>query len=344
MDLDTLKKRLQDHFTDGLVAVVGSGLSVAEGIPGMGQLADHLLATIPKDVPPASYETWEKIELELKSGQDLESALLKFPGDSHIEAAIVRNTAHFLLDFEKQVFEDVLVNGRVLRFSRLLRVMRKEPNGIPVITTNYDRLIELAAEAEGIGVDSSFVGHRLGAFDPKGSRMSLCRDVSILKKRPRKEFCDHIRLFKPHGSFDWYSSDKGPIRCALDISGRRLMITPGGNKYLTGYEPPFDRHIGTANEVIDRGSRFLFVGYGFNDAHLQTHITPRMKHGDPAIIITRSLSENAKTLLPQCRGSIAITRAELGNGTAIITHNAMHHIPGVDLWDVNVLVQEVWKR
>ena len=46
MELDALKKRLQEHLTDGLVTIVGSGLSIAEGIPGMGELASHLLATL----------------------------------------------------------------------------------------------------------------------------------------------------------------------------------------------------------------------------------------------------------------------------------------------------------
>ena len=30
MDVGKLKQRLQDHFTDGLVTVVGAGLSAAE--------------------------------------------------------------------------------------------------------------------------------------------------------------------------------------------------------------------------------------------------------------------------------------------------------------------------
>lgn len=35
MDLHGVKTRLQQHLTDGLVLVVGSGLSCAEGLPGM---------------------------------------------------------------------------------------------------------------------------------------------------------------------------------------------------------------------------------------------------------------------------------------------------------------------
>ena len=59
MDLDALKLRLQNHFSDGLVTIVGSGLSVAEGLPSMGQLAAHLLAEIPVHLPGKSMALWE---------------------------------------------------------------------------------------------------------------------------------------------------------------------------------------------------------------------------------------------------------------------------------------------
>ena len=42
MDCDALVTFVQEHFTDGLALVVGSGLSAAEGIPGMPALATHL--------------------------------------------------------------------------------------------------------------------------------------------------------------------------------------------------------------------------------------------------------------------------------------------------------------
>lgn len=346
MDIDTLKRRIQEHCTDGLVVVVGSGLSVAEGIPGMWSLARHLLTALPTLLPSDSETVWAEIANDLENDIDLETALLSHEAGQELESLIMTQTASFLLEHERKVIEDVVVRGRMLRFSRLLSVLRKEPSGIPVITTNYDRLIEIAAEQAGVGIDSAFVGHRLGTFDAKRSRMSLCRDVSIVKnKRIRKEYCDHIRLLKPHGSFDWFSTNSGPIRCSLRIEGgQRLIITPGLNKYRSGYDPPFDYHIGESNRAIDKGSRFLIIGYGFNDDHLQTHITPRLKNGDPAVIITRSLSEKAKELLPECSGTVAITKTATGDGTTVHTHNSQHEFPDIDIWDVEHLVTEVWRQ
>ena len=56
----------------------------------------------------------------------------------------------------------VISGERVLRFSRLLPHMLKPNAGIPVVTTNYDRLIEVAAETVGFGVDTLFVGQHVG--------------------------------------------------------------------------------------------------------------------------------------------------------------------------------------
>lgn len=345
MDIDALKRRIQEHCTDGLVVVVGSGLSVAEGIPGMSALAQHLLAVIPLNLSDNSRVVWDEIANDLENNIDLESALLAHSADQDLEALIMNQTASFLLEHERKVIEDVVVRGRMLRFSRLLSVLRKEPSGIPVITTNYDRLIEIAAEQERVGIDSAFVGHRMGAFNAKESRLSLCRDIDIVKKKKRREYRPHIRLFKPHGSFDWFSTENGPIRCSLGIEeGKRLIITPGLNKYRSGYEPPFHYHIAESNRAIDKGGRFLIVGYGFNDDHLQTYITPRLKNGDPAIIVTRSLSEKAKELLPECSGTIAITKAETGDGTTVSTHNSQHEFPDLGIWDVEHLVKEVWRQ
>jgi len=39
MELANVKLFCQSHFSDGLVTIVGSGLSVAEGISGMDALA-----------------------------------------------------------------------------------------------------------------------------------------------------------------------------------------------------------------------------------------------------------------------------------------------------------------
>jgi hypothetical protein len=50
VEIHDLKLLWQRHFSDGLVSVVGSGLSCAEGLPSMSELATHLQGTISPDL------------------------------------------------------------------------------------------------------------------------------------------------------------------------------------------------------------------------------------------------------------------------------------------------------
>ena len=48
MELDSIKQIIQDFFQENTLTVVGSGLSAAEGIPGMSALSNELQSKIPQ--------------------------------------------------------------------------------------------------------------------------------------------------------------------------------------------------------------------------------------------------------------------------------------------------------
>jgi len=341
MDIGELKKRLQDHFTDGLVTIVGSGLSVAEGIPAMSALAHHLLNGIPKRVEDESKDTWGQIATELASGDDLETTLLQHPPDPALESLIVELTAALLLPAETAIIEEVVSGKRTLRFSRLLAHMLKPNTGIPVVTTNYDRLVEVAAEAAGLAVDTLFVGHHLARLDPRESRFGLCRKATQHKKLVHLSYAKHLVVLKPHGSLDWYMQNNEPIRCPLPLSNQRLIITPGLNKFRGGYDRPFDTHREQANKEIDKGSRYLILGYGFNDDHLQTHLEHELRKGKPALLITHTLSPRANELHAHCAGLIAITANPSEDGSVVTESRRSTALPGSNLWDLGIFIEKV---
>lgn len=75
MNTDALKRRLQNLFSDGLVAIIGSGLSCAEGLPGMGALASRLKDEVPRLIGGADGAAWAEVVARLDAGMGLEAAL-----------------------------------------------------------------------------------------------------------------------------------------------------------------------------------------------------------------------------------------------------------------------------
>ena len=71
----TLKRDLQGHFTDGLVTIIGLGLSAQAGLPTMPELAKFLCTEMPGRLPGPLKATWGAIEANLNSGQDIETSL-----------------------------------------------------------------------------------------------------------------------------------------------------------------------------------------------------------------------------------------------------------------------------
>jgi hypothetical protein len=342
MTQDELKKRLQGHFTDGLVTIVGSGLSCAEGIPGMKSLADHLNAEVPRHLDATRRAQWEPISQLLTAGKDLESAMLDHAPTPDVESVIVSLTSRFIAQHEATVFQEVFSGTRDMRLTRLFKHLLKPSTGIPIITTNYERLVEIAAEMAGLGVDTQFVGHSYARMNARECRMSFCRDTQTINRNVHLRYADRVVLSKPHGSLDWYQHNGEPMRCPYDLDLPRLLITPGRNKFRTGYDRPFDSHRERANRDIDRASRFLILGYGFNDDHLETHLAPRIRDGTPTLVLTHTLSLNGTSLLTESPSMTVITcDPKTAPGAIVHTKDGTTAFNGGNIWDLGQFISEV---
>jgi hypothetical protein len=342
LDINDLKLTLQRHFSDGLVTIVGSGLSCAEGLPGMADLAKHLQAVVGDGLASSDADCWAKIS-PLIATKGLEGALLEIAPTPTLESKIVQHTADLIADRERKIVHEVFARTRTLRFTRLLAQLLKPDTGVQVVTTNYDRLVEIAAAEAGLGADTMFVGHFAGELNEHESRLSFCREVKVQRSRAQLRYRHRVNVFKPHGSLDWYHREGKPVRYGGDLDLPRLIITPGLNKFRNGYESPFDRHREKANSAIDRASRFLIIGYGFNDDHLETHLTPRIRGGIPTLLLTYGLSPNALKLAEECANVIAIQRTVVGGkeGSSVWIDKAETQIPDLILWDLDRFISEV---
>ncbi|MCH6590636.1 MAG: SIR2 family protein [Proteobacteria bacterium] len=217
----------------------------------------------------------------------------------------------------------------------------KPATGLPILTPNYDRLIEVACEMAGFHVDTTAIGHYAGAFDHTRSFMGSCRGIT---RRAKITVLDHFPraiVLKPHGSFDWYKVGNDARRCSMDLDAERLIITPGLNKYRAGYSAPFDKHRELANDYIKQATRFLVVGYGFNDDHLQTHLVRQIQDGTPTLILNRSLNAKVKNLADGSPRCVCLAKRLASTGIVMKTSGCEVEHDGPDLWDLSVLTKEL---
>jgi len=266
--------------------------------------------------------------------------------DNPILEQIINITAEIMEVREREVLRSVYSGETSLSFGHLLPFLCFNTDRVTVITTNYDRLIEVASEIAGFGIDTLFPGQYYGEFNPELSREALWTGKQSKKpKSIKRVFRKHIAVFKPHGSLDWFSHNGRPVRCTLPIDAPRLMITPGQSKYRMGYEKPFDQHRESANQAIDKAARFLVIGYGFNDDQLETHLKPELQKGKPCVVLTRHLSDNGMKLLEECKSILSITSDDSNGEVAskIICEGQQIILGGRRIWKLSEFIEEILK-
>jgi hypothetical protein len=123
------------------------------------------------------------------------------------------------------------------------------------------------------------------------------------------------------------------------LRGTRQIIAPGGNKYRLGYEVPFDAQRKRANEAIDNAAALLFIGYGFNDEHLQTHIRTRFAEV-PSVVISRNLTDRARDYMNSNPAAVAIEMGATSETCLMTQGSELLEIP-LPLWNLEDLAKEV---
>lgn len=343
MEIDEAYKYVQDVFRRGLVTVVGSGASCALGLPSMGQLGAHLLASIPSLLGGGSValtSAWDQISTCLMNGGGLEAALDIDPLPAALADLITNEVAVIVGREEQEAVRTMLAATDPPAFGSLFSHILQNNDSADVITTNYDRLLEVAAAIASVRVDTMFYGHTLGRLDERLSREELLEPITYTgaAARVRLRTRRHIRLAKPHGSLDWFAHNDIFVRSEMELPGARQIVAPGGSKYRLGYNMPFDLQRSRANTAIDQASAFLIIGYGFNDDHLETHLKAAFPKV-PAVVVAQELSANAKSFLSTNTTALGIEANGAGSGARLIRGVDQLEVP-VELWKLEVLLKE----
>ena len=303
------------------VIILGSGASAAHGIPGMTALATQLQsAATPPDWTIDEQDDWKRFLGRLTSGDDLETALQKVLPTSRQTRFIANETRAFLLPGDRAAFNTLIADRRSLPLSRLYRhLFNSTHETVHVVTPNYDRLAEYAADAVDV---TTFVGFGHGYL-----RQRARADTRIMIGRiPARTVC----VWKVHGSLDWFQDEAFQniaIPAADGVPGgyAPLMITPGIDKYRLTHVEPFRTILGCCDAALEGARAYFCVGYGFNDEHLQSKLVERCDRDSiHLVIIAKELTRAAKAFLTggRCKQFLAIEEGP-GGGTAY-----MHDSPG----------------
>ena len=307
----------QDCISRTPVIILGSGASAAHGIPGMAPLARELKnAAPPPSMTADEGQQWGAFVTALER-TDLEAALSQVQFTDRQTRHVVEVTRNFLLPFDQSLFETALRDRQCLSLARLYRHLFKSTHKtIDVVTSNYDRLAEYAADVAEL---SHFVGFAYGYLNKRAKEVHTRVHHG---DQPARTVC----VWKVHGSFDWFRDTDNAV-LALPTCAQAppnftpVMITPGVEKYRLAYDEPFRTILRCADSALERARSFLCIGFGFNDQHLQTKLIERCElQSVPITLITMRLTDQAKTFLSngRCRNFLALE--EIPDGTRMYTN------------------------
>lgn len=219
-------------------------------------------------------------------------------------------------DYDKDVF----------RHTALINILSKKlasENKLSVVTTNYDTLIEDAAESMKYTVFDGFSFSRTPHFDDDMFEWHLSKHVSDVKTRENIYKKNVLDLLKIHGSLTWRMSKSGEnvIRLDKHAPGEAVMIFPSSNKYMQSYEEPYFELFARFQDLLKRPNTLLLTtGFSFADNHISRMIIQAVSHnpGLSTLITDYSLdsdkpNKNWKELQQMLKNaeSVAFLRATL---------------------------------
>ena len=280
--------------------LVGTGASVAmEAELGMPALAKHLLAKIPENTAG-----WNSIATKLKQGDDLETALTRLNLTESLQNEIAKHTATFITQKDMALRGDVLAGkwpwvGEPL-LQQLMRGLSPTWPRLPIVTSNYDMLIEYACTKAKIPYVTGYHGGIMRQLDWPKARERLYRLNSVTvrgKRRTTITAIPCVELMKVHGSINLFrrNSDNTFVETNIWTEGcpsdYTPMIAPPGDIKLQETLDYYDRLFVEALGAIDKATAFFVIGYGFRDKHIHQRILERVdNHEYPLIVLTRDPS------------------------------------------------------
>lgn len=298
------------------VIVLGSGASIPFGLPSMKDLANRLRESPPKD--GQNDPAWNDFVTDLDKGVGLEDALQKHQMNEQLSNHIIRCTWEYMCEADTKAFEKFIVKRDLSPLAHLYRYLFNSTNTtLSVVTTNYDRLAEYAADKAGYCWNTGFTHGYLSR------RQGTSPLQFTLNGKPART----VDIWKVHGSLDWFIGDDNEVISitasrSIPKAFRPAIVTPGTKKYRETHLEPFRSIINGADNALTNTKAYLCIGFGFNDDHIQPKLMERWRQGESILVIlTQKITPSARGILekPEGRHFLALEQAQ--EGTLAMSHH-----------------------
>lgn len=355
---DVAVQAIRDFFRDKPFVFFGTGMSCAlDARFGMSALTDHLSSTVKADSTNAEQvQQWQSVLDSLGRGDGLEAALNNV-ADIALLQAITAATGRFVAavdrDYAFRIAHGNAAWPATRLFERLVASLPEGDRSLDVLTPNYDMLFEYACDSVGVPYTTGFAGGVERRKDWTAVDCSLrvrervrhgSRSTVVCKHRK------HVRIHKVHGSLNLFFHRNTVVEnnaWMWDVPGAcaRVMITPGLAKYQT-LQTFRQELLKSADAAIDKASHFLFLGYGFNDGHLEEYIKRKLvTQSCRGLVVTRDSNPRIEALLANAPNLWLVCKMQAASdeGTRIYNKNYPDWLvlPAVRLWDVGEFTKRI---
>lgn len=170
-----------------------------------------------------------------------------------------------------------------VKFLNILSKLTRPENKLNLVTTNYDTLLEDAAESMKWTVFDGFSFSQTPQFDSTMFDWNLVKEVPNVKTNENIYKINVANLLKIHGSLTWERSESGKniIRKNKNSVQSPIMVFPSSNKYAQSYqEPYFDLFNKFQNLLHKPNTLLITTGFSFADNHIARMIISAIQTND----------------------------------------------------------------
>ncbi|MGG3913340.1 SIR2 family protein [Rossellomorea vietnamensis] len=300
-----IKKVLNDCLmSKNLNILIGSGCSVP-AVPLMGSTFKKIKEDYP-DLVLGKYDG-DSADIEgylnwlntgMKFLQDL-SGGLGSSGELEGYKESFETTKRNLLasiprDYEEVDHIQANVKENYIKFYNKILSIRGIKNYSPpnIFTTNYDLFNEVAMETLAIHYTNGFRGNVNKVFDPTVFQLRLVDDQHRYKEK-WSVIRNYVKLYKVHGSIDWYFNDAKVVQKSSNGDIDNVVIYPTINKHTETQQTPYSELFRALTISLQKpDSTLLVLGYGFPDQHINQLISQALSNEDFTLIIFGNREED----------------------------------------------------